>query len=89
MQGLCPAVHLLYQPAAALRHRGPHRARGQPRWVPAVRPCPTPASSTDSGLPADPAAERFDYDVAFDIRDLINLEDAQQEAQLGPNGCEG
>ena len=35
---------------------------------------------------ADPAAEHFDYDIAFDIRDLINLKDAQQEAQLGPNG---
>ena len=46
-----------------------------------------PLQRPSTGCAADPAAEHFDYDVAFDIRDLINLEDAQQEAQLGPNGC--
>eukprot|EP00904_Undaria_pinnatifida_P013703 jgi/Undpi1/9463/HiC_scaffold_27.g11920.m1 len=34
----------------------------------------------------DPAAEAFEYDVAFDIRDLISLEDAMEELELGPNG---
>eukprot|EP00752_Nemacystus_decipiens_P002239 g2123.t1 len=34
----------------------------------------------------DPAAEAFEYDVAFDIRDLISLEDAMDELELGPNG---
>lgn len=34
----------------------------------------------------DPAAENFDYPVAFDIRDLISLEDVMDELNLGPNG---
>ena len=34
----------------------------------------------------DPAAECFWYDVAFDIRDLITVEDVMEELQLGPNG---
>lgn len=34
----------------------------------------------------DPAAEEFTYDVAFDIRDLITLEDVMDELQYGPNG---
>lgn len=34
----------------------------------------------------DPAAEHFDYECDFDIRDLINLEDAMEEFGLGPNG---
>eukprot|EP00903_Cladosiphon_okamuranus_P015268 g14109.t1 len=34
----------------------------------------------------DPAAEAFEYEVAFDIRDLISLEDAMDELELGPNG---
>ena len=34
----------------------------------------------------DPAAEHFSYDVAFDIRDLISLEDVAEELKLGPNG---
>mmetsp|Transcript_5944 Transcript_5944/g.8946 ORF Transcript_5944/g.8946 Transcript_5944/m.8946 type:complete len:293 (-) Transcript_5944:31-909(-) len=34
----------------------------------------------------DPAAEAFEYDVAFDIRDLITLTDAMEELDLGPNG---
>lgn len=36
---------------------------------------------------ADPAAEHFNYDVAFDIRDLVTLEDVMSELELGPNGC--
>eukprot|EP00615_Pteridomonas_danica_P012727 CAMPEP_0114353760 /NCGR_PEP_ID=MMETSP0101-20121206/18914_1 /TAXON_ID=38822 ORGANISM="Pteridomonas danica, Strain PT" /NCGR_SAMPLE_ID=MMETSP0101 /ASSEMBLY_ACC=CAM_ASM_000211 /LENGTH=318 /DNA_ID=CAMNT_0001494775 /DNA_START=50 /DNA_END=1006 /DNA_ORIENTATION=- len=34
----------------------------------------------------DPAAEHFGYNVAFDIRDLISLEDVMEEMELGPNG---
>lgn len=36
---------------------------------------------------ADPAAESFDYPVAFDLRDLVSLDDVMEELQLGPNGC--
>lgn len=35
----------------------------------------------------DPAAENFSYDVAFDIRDLITVEDVMEEMGLGPNGA--
>jgi len=34
----------------------------------------------------DPAAENFDYPVSIDIRELISLEDAMDELDLGPNG---
>ncbi|KAG5179356.1 GPN-loop GTPase [Tribonema minus] len=34
----------------------------------------------------DPAAEAFEYDVAFDVRDLITLADVMEELELGPNG---
>ncbi len=34
----------------------------------------------------DPAAEHFRYDVAFDIRELISVDDVMDELQLGPNG---
>jgi len=34
----------------------------------------------------DPAAEHFRYDVAFDIRDLVSVDDVMDELQLGPNG---
>ncbi|KAF8063789.1 gpn3 [Scenedesmus sp. PABB004] len=34
----------------------------------------------------DPAAEAFNYPVSVDIRDLISLDDAMTELQLGPNG---
>lgn len=34
----------------------------------------------------DPAAEAFDYTLAFDIRDLITVEDVMEELDLGPNG---
>ena len=33
----------------------------------------------------DPAAEHFKYPVAFDIRDLISVDDVQAEMQFGPN----
>nr|POF01788.1 gpn-loop gtpase 3 [Quercus suber] len=34
----------------------------------------------------DPAAENFDYPVAMDIRELINLDDVMEELGLGPSG---
>jgi len=34
----------------------------------------------------DPAAEEFKYDVAFNIQDLISVEEVMDELQLGPNG---
>ncbi|KAE8708094.1 GPN3-like protein [Hibiscus syriacus] len=34
----------------------------------------------------DPAAENFNYPVAMDIRELINLDDVMEELGLGPNG---
>lgn len=34
----------------------------------------------------DPAADHFEYPVAFDIRDLISVEDVMQELGYGPNG---
>jgi hypothetical protein len=38
-------------------------------------------------VPTDPAAEEFKYPVSIDIReDLISLEDAMEELNLGPNG---
>lgn len=35
----------------------------------------------------DPAAESFRYDVSFDIRDLISVDDVMDELKLGPNGA--
>jgi len=35
----------------------------------------------------DPAAERFEYPLSFDIRELISVEDVQDELKLGPNGA--
>lgn len=34
----------------------------------------------------DPAAEIFNYDAAFDVRDLISLDDVMEEYGYGPNG---
>eukprot|EP01036_Dinobryon_divergens_P024283 gene24283-32719_t len=34
----------------------------------------------------DPAAESFGYDAAFDVRDLVSLEDAMDQFGYGPNG---
>jgi len=34
----------------------------------------------------DPAAENFGYQLAFDIRDLISVEEVMEELKLGPNG---
>jgi GPN-loop GTPase len=34
----------------------------------------------------DPAAEHFGYELAFDIRDLISVEEVMEELGLGPNG---
>lgn len=35
----------------------------------------------------DPAAEHFGYPIHGDIRDLITIDDAQEELKLGPNGA--
>jgi GTPase SAR1 family protein len=35
----------------------------------------------------DPAAELYQYDAAFDIRDLISVEEVMEELGLGPNGA--
>jgi len=35
----------------------------------------------------DPAAEDFDFEPDVDIKDLISLDDAMEEMQLGPNGA--
>jgi len=35
----------------------------------------------------DPAAEYFQYDVAFDIQELISVADVMEELGLGPNGA--
>jgi GPN-loop GTPase len=37
---------------------------------------------------ADPAAEQFTYEVSGDVRDLISVDDAVEELDLGPNGCD-
>ncbi|MES1921495.1 GPN-loop GTPase 3, partial [Bonamia ostreae] len=34
----------------------------------------------------DPAAEKFDYPLLADIRDLISVDDASELLKLGPNG---
>lgn len=34
----------------------------------------------------DPAAEHFGYELAFDIRDLISVEEVMEELGMGPNG---
>mmetsp|Transcript_16676 Transcript_16676/g.21682 ORF Transcript_16676/g.21682 Transcript_16676/m.21682 type:complete len:280 (+) Transcript_16676:80-919(+) len=35
----------------------------------------------------DPAAESFGYDLSFDIRDLISVDEVMEELELGPNGA--
>jgi hypothetical protein len=35
----------------------------------------------------DPAAEHFEYEPVFDIRDLISVEEVMEELGLGPNGA--
>mmetsp|Transcript_3437 Transcript_3437/g.5719 ORF Transcript_3437/g.5719 Transcript_3437/m.5719 type:complete len:280 (-) Transcript_3437:35-874(-) len=35
----------------------------------------------------DPAAEHFGYHLAFDVRDLISVQDVMEELGLGPNGA--
>ncbi len=34
----------------------------------------------------DPACDNFHYEAAFDIRELVNIEDVMSEGGLGPNG---
>jgi GPN-loop GTPase len=57
-----------------------------PRERARIGPSTRLRSSTFPGRPADPAAERFNYPVSFDIRDLITLQDVMEELELGPNG---
>jgi len=38
-------------------------------------------------LRVDPAAEVFNYPVSIDVRELISLDEAMDELDLGPNGC--
>lgn len=35
----------------------------------------------------DPAAEHFEYEPVFDVRDLINVTEVMEELGLGPNGA--
>lgn len=35
----------------------------------------------------DPAAENFKYELAFDVRDLISVDEVMEELGLGPNGA--
>jgi GPN-loop GTPase len=35
----------------------------------------------------DPGADHFNYEVAFDIRDLVSVEDVMEELEYGPNGA--
>ena len=35
----------------------------------------------------DPACETFDYEAAFDIRELINVDEVMGEGEYGPNGA--
>ena len=61
-------------------HHPPHRFLTSP-------PSPSPSLlSTVHVVNLDPAAEHFDYPVAFDIRDLISLPDVMGELSYGPNG---
>lgn len=47
-----------------------------------------PASSTLLSVAnLDPAAEYFDYEPIFDIRDLISVTEVMEELGLGPNGA--
>jgi hypothetical protein len=52
---------------------------------PTPPPFPHQRLSSFSSTP-DPAAEDCLYPVAFDVRDLITVEDAMEELGLGPNG---
>jgi len=57
-----------------------------------ARPCAAGKQSGRTGRgarAADPAAESFNYPVAFDLRDLVSLDDVMEELHLGPNGCAG
>ncbi len=34
----------------------------------------------------DPASDTFEYDAAFDVKDLINIDEVMEEQGFGPNG---
>lgn len=42
------------------------------------RPC--------SAANLDPANDNITYDAAFDVRDLVSVEDVMEREELGPNG---
>jgi hypothetical protein len=42
------------------------------------RPC--------SAANLDPANDNIPYDAAFDVRELVNVEDVMEREDLGPNG---
>ncbi|EDQ89927.1 uncharacterized protein MONBRDRAFT_18837 [Monosiga brevicollis MX1] len=44
------------------------------------------AGRTAHVINLDPAAENFEYPVAWDIRDVISVEDVSETLHLGPNG---
>lgn len=46
-----------------------------------------PSSTLVSVANLDPAAEHFDYEPIFDIRDLISVTEVMEELGLGPNGA--
>ena len=54
-----------------------------------LAPCLDRALTLPSGIYVnlDPAAEDFDFEPDVDIKNLISLDDAMEEMQLGPNGA--
>ena len=46
-----------------------------------------PSSTLVSVANLDPAAEHFDYEPIFDIRDLVSVSEVMEELGLGPNGA--
>ena len=46
-----------------------------------------PSSTLVSVANLDPAAEHFEYEPIFDIRDLVSVSEVMEELGLGPNGA--
>lgn len=46
-----------------------------------------PGTTLVSVANLDPAAEHFEYEPAFDVRDLISVTEVMEELGLGPNGA--
>ena len=34
----------------------------------------------------DPASDTYEYECAFDVRELVSLEDVMEQLEYGPNG---